>query len=254
MQGLEGVPEEEAPLLALCIPGVVVQGNVESGAPIRSLLEFRRGPRQVVGEQGRTHVVPRNSLRDRAPELDAALVRHVVYKPVVVERITERLSDVNVREEGRWDIEAVGHRGAVDGLVVAEHGHVERGSVFHDPEGGVAGRSIEIHHVELVVPIDRGGVRVPGQQHELAGHDVVRLLDADLLEGGGNAPVMAEAAQDDHLVRDPGVQLEGACAAIAVAIQDVISDSPVIPSSRALFLDDGSDGERDRLRVKWIRT
>src|SRR5205823_10918629 len=88
---------------------------------------------------------------------------------------------------------------------------------------------------------------------ELAGDDVVRLLDADLLQRSQRPPILVEAVQDYRLVRHPRAQFEGAAAAIAMAIQNVVADSPVIPRSGARLLDDGPDGEGDRLKERGVR-
>src|SRR5437016_11261050 len=42
----------------------------------------------------------------------------------------------------------------------------------------------------------RRGVRVPGEQHELAGDDVVRLLDADFLQRGQRPPILVERSEE----------------------------------------------------------
>src|SRR5207244_11939757 len=104
-----------------------------------------------------------------------------------------------------------------------------------------------------MVPVDRRGVRVSGEQHELAGDDVVRLLDADLLQRSQRPPILVEAVQDYRLVRHPRAQFEGAAAAIAMAIQNVVADSTVIPRSVARLLDDGPDGEVDALKERGLR-
>src|SRR5207247_8673640 len=79
------------------------------------------------------------------------------------------------------------------------------------------------------------------------------LRDADRLQTSHRPPRLVEAVQDYRLVRHPRAQFEGAAAAIAMAIQNVVADSPVIPRSGARLLDDRPDGEGDRLKERGIR-
>src|SRR5438067_10016209 len=254
VQGLQALTEEETSLAAFRVPRVVVQGDVEAGGPVGSLPELRRGARQVEREERRAHIVARDALRDRAAKLDPRLVRHVVHEPLVVERIAEGLPDVSVREERRRDLQRVGDRGGIDRLVVPEDGDVEGGSGARDPEPGVARRAVRIHHVELMVAVDDRGVRVSGEQEELSGGDIVRLLDADPVEGRGGSPVSVEAGQDDRLVRHPSGEQVRAGAAIAAAVQHRIAGPPIVPGRGTGLLDDGADGEGDRLEERRIRS
>src|SRR5207247_9409239 len=91
------------------------------------------------------------------------------------------------------------------------------------------------------------GVSVSGRQEQSSGRDIVRLLDAHPFEGRGASPVSIEAAQDDRLVWHPSGEPIRAGAAIAAAVQHRIPSPPIVPGRGTGLLDDGADGESDRL-------
>src|SRR5947199_9598262 len=99
--------------------------------------------------------------------------------------------------------------------------------------------------------VDDGGVRVSGQQEELSGRDIARLLDAHPFEGRGASPVSIEAAQDDRLVWHPSGEPIRAGAAIAAAVQHRIPSPPILPGRGTRLLNDEADGESEALEEPW---
>src|SRR5207245_9682994 len=121
-------------------------------------------------------------LRKRTPRLNPVVVGHGLDEPAVVEAEGESPADVRVSEERRGNRDRIRDGGRVEPMVEPQEGHGERGSVLHNAQGRRYRSPVWVQDVPLVVPIDRGRIRVPGEEHELAGQYVAGGENVHLAE------------------------------------------------------------------------